>query len=438
MADLVFPDGFLWGTATSSHQVEGGNLNSDWWDWEQTPGHIRDGSSSRLACDHYNRYRSDWALARHLGQNAHRLSIEWSRIQPQEHTWDDDAIDHYRDVLASMCAAGLEPMVTLHHFTNPRWFVAKGGWENPAAVRLFSTYVTRVVSALSQFCSLWVTINEPMIYFYEGYLTKRWPPGGGGVRRGLSAIRNMIRAHGRAHSFIHTMQPSARVGIAQNMRLFDPLRPRSVLDRMAAGAESRTFNWALLWSLLDGRLRAPLGRGELVPDVRDSLDFIGLNYYSRDMVSFNVRHATAFIARNEPRPGADVDQFGWEVYPEGILRLLVDLAELQKPLYVTENGIADGDDTLRPGYIVRTAHALWQAIQRGIPLHGYFHWTLMDNFEWAEGYSVPFGLVAVDPNTQQRTVKNSGYVYQCICSTNGLPADLVGAYLSAEHREGNA
>ena len=259
MDNLVFPDGFLWGTATSSHQVEGGNFGSDWWDWEQTTGRIRDGSSSRLACDHIHRYRGDWAMAHDLGQNAHRLSIEWSRVQPQEGTWDDDAIDHYRDVLASMRSTGLEPMVTLHHFTNPRWFVAKGGWENPAAVRLFSTYVIRMVSALSEFCSLWVTINEPMIYFYEGYLTGRWPPGGGGMRRGLRAVRNMIEAHGRCYSHIHTMQPDARVGIAHNMRLFDPLRPRSALDRLAAGAESRTFNWVILWSLLDGRLRAPWG-----------------------------------------------------------------------------------------------------------------------------------------------------------------------------------
>jgi beta-glucosidase len=431
MDELVFPTGFLWGTATSSHQVEGGNFNSDWWNWEQTPGHIRDGSSSRMACDHFHRYRSDWALAHDLGQNAHRLSIEWSRIQPQEGTWDDDAIDHYRDVLASLCDAGLEPMVTLHHFTNPRWFVAKGGWENPAAVRLFATYVTRVVSALSEFCSLWVTINEPMIYFYEGYLTNRWPPGSGGVRRGLKAVRTMIRAHGRAYSFIHAMQPHARVGIAHNMRLFDPLRPRSRLDRLAAGAESRTFNWALLWSLIDGRLRAPLGRGELVPEAANSLDFIGLNYYTRDMVAFTVRHATAFIARNEPRHGAELDQFGWEVYPEGMLRLLGELATLGKPLYVTENGIAEAGDTLRPAYIVRTARAMWQAIRQGVPLRGYFHWSLLDNFEWAEGYSVPFGLVAVDPATQQRTVKQSGRVYQRICQANGVPADLAEQYTPA-------
>jgi beta-glucosidase len=431
MDDLLFPQGFLWGTATSSHQVEGGNLNSDWWDWEQAPGHICDGSSSRLACDHFHRYRSDWALARDLGQNAHRLSIEWSRIQPEEGVWDDDAIDHYRDVLAALCDAGLVPLVTLHHFTNPRWFVAKGGWENRAAVRLFTTYVTRVVSALSEYCNLWVTINEPMVYFYEGYLTKRWPPGRGSIRRGLAAVGNMIRAHGRSYSFIHTMQPDASVGIAHNMRLFDPLRAQSRLDRLAAGAESRTFNWVLLWALIDGRLRAPLGRGELVPEAANSLDFIGLNYYTRDMVSFALRGATAFIARNEPRLDAEHDRFGWEVYPEGILRLLRELATLGKPLYVTESGIAESGDTLRPAYIVRSAQAMWQAIQEGIPLRGYFHWSLLDNFEWAEGYSVPFGLVAVDPDTQQRRVKQSGRVYQRICQANGVPTDLAGQYTPA-------
>jgi len=424
----LFPAGFLWGTATSAHQVEGGNTNNDWWEWEQIAGHIRDGSTSQQACDHYHRYNEDWALARDLGQNAHRLSIEWSRIEPQEGVWSEAEIGHYRDVLLSLRSHSLEPMVTLHHFTNPRWFAGKGGWENPAAVRAFANYVGRVVSELKDLCSLWITINEPMVYFYEGYLTRRWPPGKGGIGRGLCALRTMIRAHGRAYGFIHQIQPHAQVGIAHNMRLLDPLNPHSLLDRLVVDAEDRAFNRVLLWALLDGYLRFPLGKGEFVPEAANSLDFIGLNYYTRDMVSFAMRGATALVARNVARPGAETDLFGWELYPEGIYRLLKELAVYQKPIYITEHGLADGTDTQRPGCIIRAVQAMWQALAEGVSLRGYFHWSLLDNFEWAEGFSIPFGLVAVNRQTMERRVKESGRVYARICAANGLPPDLLEQY----------
>ncbi len=429
-SDLIFPPGFLWGSATSAHQVEGGNQNNDWWDWERLPGHIRDGSTSGLACDHYHRYRTDWALARDLGHNAHRLSIEWSRIEPQEGMWDDVALAHYRDVVLSCRSCGLEPIVTLHHFTNPRWFVARGGWQNPAAIRLFCRYVARVVTHLADVCTLWVTINEPMVYFYEGYLTRRWPPGKGGVMAGLRSVRTMLQAHGRAYRFIHTIQPEAQVGVAHNMRLFDPANPRSRLDRAAAGAEDRIFNRVVLWALLDGYLRSPLGRGQFVAEAAHSLDFIGLNYYTRDMVSFALRGRgrTGGIARNAAQPGTATDDFGWEIYPDGLYRLLNQVAIYGKPIYVTEHGLADGRDTRRPAYLVRSVAAMWRAIQEGAPVRGYLHWSLMDNFEWAEGYGMQFGLVSVDGPNKQRVVKHSGQVYEAICRANGLPADLLAKY----------
>lgn len=425
--DMMFPPGFLWGAATSAHQVEGGASN-DWTDWENTPGRIRDGSNAQMACDHYHRFREDWALARDLGHNAHRLGVEWSRIEQAEGVFSDEALHHYRDVLAALRDAGLQPMVTLHHFTNPRWFVANGGWESRTAVDRFTRYVERTVSALRDLCSLWVTINEPMIYFYEGYLTRRWPPGRGGPVRGLRAVRNMIRAHAQAYHLIHSLQDTAQVGIAHNMRLFDPANPRRLLDRLTAGAEDRVFNRVLLWALADGYLRAPLGAGEYVAEADDSLDFIGLNYYARDMVAFALHGGTAFFARNGPAPGAATDLFGWELYPHGLYRLLMDLAAFGKPLYVTENGLADATDAQRPLYLAQSVAAMWQAVQEGAPLRGYFHWTLLDNFEWAEGYSVPFGLVSVDRQTQQRTVKRSGMLYREICRANGLPASLLREY----------
>jgi len=425
---LPFPPGFLWGTATSAHQVEGGNENNDWWEWEQAAGHIRDGSTSRLACDHYHRFADDWALAHALGQNAHRLSVEWSRIEPEESVWSGEALAHYRQVLMALRGYGLTPMVTLHHFTNPRWFALQGGWEQPSAVRRFARYASRVVEHLEDLCSLWVTINEPMVYLYEGYITRRWPPGKGGILRGLRAVRNMLRAHARAFRLIHKIQPHAQVGIAHNMRLFDAANPRSRLDRFAAWAEDHAFNRVLLWALVDGYLRFPLGRGELLPDAANSLDFIGLNYYTRDTVTFALRQATAMFARNFARPGAQTDAFGWEVHPEGLYRLLRELSVYGKPIYVTEHGLADATDGQRPAFLVRGVAAMWRALHEGAPVRGYFHWSLLDNFEWAEGYSVPFGLVQIDPTTQERRIKPSGMVYRDICRANGLTATLLQTY----------
>ncbi len=425
---LPFPPDFLWGTATSAHQVEGGNENNDWWDWEQVADHIRDGSTSRLACDHYHRFADDWALAQALGQNAHRLSVEWSRIEPQEGVWEADALAHYRQVLLALREHGLTPMVTLHHFTNPRWFAAKGGWEHPGAVRRFARYASRVVEHLEDLCSLWVTMNEPMVYFYEGYMTRRWPPGKGGILRGLRAVRNMLRAHARGYRLIHELQPQGQVGIAHNMRLLDPANPRSRLDRFAVWAQDRAFNRVFLWTLIDGYLRFPLGRGELLPEAANSLDFIGLNYYTRDIVSFALRKATALIARNAPAPGAATDLFGWEVHPEGLYRVLKEVAVYGKPIYVTEHGIADATDAQRPAFVVRGVAAVWRALHEGVPVRGYFHWSLLDNFEWAEGYSVPFGLVQIDRATQERRVKPSGMVYREICRAKGLTATLLETY----------
>ena len=429
---LIFPDGFLWGTGTSSHQIEGGNDNNDWWDWERVPGHIRDGNASGLACDHYHRYCEDWALARAMGQNAHRLSIEWSRVEPQEGEWNAEALAHYRSVLEAMRDHSLEPMVTLHHFTNPRWLVAKGGWENPAVVLHFTRYAARVVGELGDLCRLWVTINEPMVCFYEGYLTRRWPPGSGGFFRGLHSVRHMIQAHARTYRLIHKAQGSSEVGIAHNMRLFDPADPRRLLDRMVGAGEDYLFNRIVLWALLDGYQRIPLGRGQYLAEADDSLDFIGLNYYARDMVSFALRGATTLVSRNFASPGAETDLFGWEVYPEGLYRLLKQLSVFGKPIYVTENGLADRTDEKRPRYLVESVAAMWRALSEGAPVRGYFHWTLMDNFEWAEGYSVPFGLVAVNRETQERTIKTSGQVYSKICRANGVPAALAASYIPSE------
>ncbi|MGQ9629778.1 MAG: glycoside hydrolase family 1 protein [bacterium] len=426
---LYFPEGFLWGTAASAHQVEGENTNSDWWAWEQVPGHIRDGSRSGRAADWWNRFEEDLDLARSMGQNAHRLSIEWSRIEPREGEWNGDAISHYRRVLSALRERDMKPMVTLHHFTNPSWLVPKGRWETERVIPLFSRYVAKVVEEMGDLARLWCTINEIMVYAYMSYLMGTWDPCRRNLPLALRVARNMILAHSEAYRAIHRLQPEAEVGVAHNMRVFDPARPRSRMDRWAAGIRDRLLNRLPLWALTEGVLRFPLGWGRRVPGLENTLDFVGLNYYFRDRVSFDLLHPTEPYGRGAPieRPEGAPDWYG-EIYPEGLYRLLKELAFYGKPIYITENGLLDNTDERRPAYILTHLAAVHRAISEGVPVRGYFHWSLVDNFEWAEGLSARFGLVYVDFATQERRVKRSGELYKEICSAGGIKPEMVEKY----------
>ena len=237
-----FPDGFLWGTATAAHQVEGGNHMNDWWEWEQVRSRIKDGSSSDPACDHYSRFRSDFDLLRRLHQNAHRLSVEWSRIEPEAGRFSQEAIEHYREVLEALRERGIQPMVTLHHYSNPLWIAREGGWLNPAIVEHFKTYVARVFSELGELADLWVTINEPTGIAYQGYVLGEWPPGQKDASLAMRVLVNLLSAHWRAYEVIKEARPQAQVGLAHHLRIFDPARPLFPTDRLVAYAYDRVFN----------------------------------------------------------------------------------------------------------------------------------------------------------------------------------------------------
>jgi len=224
MDTLKFPDGFLWGAATAAHQVEGGNANNDWWAWEQTPGHIKHGDKSTIACDWWRgeRYRGDFDLAQSFHQNAHRLSVEWSRIEPREGEWNADAFAFYRRVLSALLERGMTPLVTLHHFTNPLWLRAQGAWETEAVVPLFGRFATRVAQELGDLCDFWITFNEPMVYTYTGYVNAKWPPGKSDFGLAMRVLTNVLRGHAVAYHAIHRVQPHARVGLAHNILAFKP------------------------------------------------------------------------------------------------------------------------------------------------------------------------------------------------------------------------
>ncbi len=428
-AMMRFPQGFLWGTATSSHQVEGNNTNNDWWEWEKEPGHICGDHRSGLACDWWNRAEDDFDLAREMGQNAHRLSLEWSRIEPREGEWDDDAIARYRQMLAGLRERGLEPMVTLHHFTNPLWLVEKGGWETEAVVPLFERYVTKVAEELGDLVELWSVLNEPNVYAILSYAGGRWPPGKQNLLLAFRVLSNMLLAHGRAYQAIHRLQPRAKVGIAHAVRVFDPADPSSRLDRPAAWIPDYIFNRLVLIALIEGVLAFPLALNRKVPDLVDSADFLGINYYTRDMVAFDASHPGELFGRRFYPEGAEMSDGGYgEVYPEGLYRLLKRLAAYDKPIYITENGLPDEDDDQRPRFILTHLAAMHRAIEEGVPVKGYFHWSLVDNFEWAEGWTLRFGLIALNVETQERTVRRGGQLYGEICHANAITQDMVRRY----------
>jgi beta-glucosidase len=425
---LRFPPGFLWGTATAAHQVEGDNSNNDWWAWEEA-GKIKDGSRSGDACDWWHRAEEDFDRAQAMGQNSHRLSVEWSRIEPQPGHFDRQAIDRYRQMLAGLRERNLAPMVTLHHFTNPLWLVQMGGWENPAVIPLFTRFASRMVEELGDLCSLWCTINEPVVYTTQGYLRGIWPPGRSDFALTWCVMNHMAKAHAQVYRAIHRLASRVQVGLVKHMRIFDPANPQDLRDRWVAAVQDHLFNRLFLDAVTEGRLRPPLGLGSLYAPAIDSVDFIGLNYYARDTLAFDPKMAGNLFGRVVFSPEMELGPEDWgEIYPPGLYLLVKKLEKYRKPIYVTECGRPDKTDAHRPRFILTHLAALHRAIAEGAPVKGFYHWTLVDNFEWAEGWSMRFGLIALDEKTGQRTMKRSGELYAQVCRANAITADMVRLY----------
>jgi beta-glucosidase len=428
---LGFPAGFRFGVATAAHQVEGDNDRSDWWDFEQLPGRIADGSRSGRACEHYERFRDDLSLVRDLHNDTYRFSVEWARIEPERGRFDPAVLDHYRAVVEACRALGLEPMVTLYHFTLPRWFAARGGWLAPDAVADFRRYVQAVAAALGPLVRLWVTINEPMVYAYQGYLVGVWPPGRRSLPEAVRVARVLVRAHIEAYRVLHSGPgfggEAPQVGVAHNLIVFEPARPGNRWDARAAATQEAIFNWWFLNCLHRGRFVPPLGIGGAIPGWVACQDFIGVNYYARRRVRFAPTRPGALFGVPVDPPGLPRSDLGWEIYPEGLALLLrAAHRRYRRPLWVTENGIADARDTRRPAYIVQHLAAVARVLDEGVPVRGYCHWSLHDNFEWAEGFSARFGLYEVDFATQRRTLRPGGKVYAEIAAARRVPQQLVG------------
>lgn len=419
--ESAFPKGFLWGAATASHQVEGQNDGNDWWDWEQSSSQIRDGSTSGEAAGWWaGRAEDDLRSAADLGQNAHRFSLEWSRIEPQPGSFDERAIERYREILGAAKDLGMSTCVTLNHFTLPRWIAERGSWLHRETPGRFARYVGRTVPALRDLVDLWVTLNEPNVLAYSAYAGHLWPPGKKSLLACFRALRQMMDAH--ALGFKEAKEAGAgQVGIVLNTPLIEPHRPSLPPDRWAAGFQDWTFNGVLLESLASGRLGLPITFfPRTVPGLKGSYDFVGINYYGRFEVRFDLTAETP-LGRHVQDPTVRTEQTDWgQTCPRGLTEQLERAWRLLgKPVYVTENGLYDNSDTRRPQFLIDHVQAVSAALLRGVDVRGYFHWSLVDNFEWAEGWSTHFGLIELDRETGERRPRRSAEVYAEICRSNG-------------------
>ncbi len=385
-----FPDGFLWGTATAAHQIEGGNVNNDWWAFEHAPRtHCADSSGD--ACDSYHRYPEDIALVDGLGLGAYRFSLEWSRIEPADGEFSRVALDHYRRMAATCRERGLSPVVTFHHFTHPQWLAAEGAWEAPHAPDRFARFCARAADHLGDLIDLACTLNEPNVVATMGWRHGIFPPGVRDRDRRAAVNDALVAAHRKATEEIRSGPGDVQVGLTLSMADY----------QVQPGGEA----WV-------ERLRGP--SEDVFLDATGGDDFVGVQTYTRMRVGPD--------GNLGPETGVPVTQMGYEFWPEALeatIRRAVDRSG-GVPVYVTENGIGTGDDAQRIEYIRRALAGVRRCLDDGLDVRGYFYWSLLDNFEWVLGYAPTFGLFSVDRETFERRAKPSAAFFGGIASSNQL------------------
>ena len=390
MPELSFPEPFLWGTATAAHQIEGGNVNNDWWAMEHDPtSGCLDVSGD--ACDSFNRYPEDIALIADLGLGAYRFSLEWSRIEPEEGEFSTVALDHYRRMAATCHEHGILPVVTFHHFTHPRWLAAQGTWEAPNAPDLFARYCEKATAHLGDLIGMACTINEPNVVATMGWRMGLFPPRVRDRTRRDVVNAAMVSAHRKAVDVIRSGPGDFPVGITVSMTDF----------QLEPGGEE----WI-------ERLRKP--NEDVFLEATGGDDFIGVQTYTRMRVG-----ADGALPAED---GVRTTQMGYEVWPEALGATIRRATEVTGglPVYVTENGIGIDDDPLRIEYVTRALAGVGECLDDGIDIRGYFYWSLLDNFEWVLGYGPTFGLVEVDRETFERTAKPSAAWFGGVARANGL------------------
>jgi beta-glucosidase len=403
--EWAFPENFVFGVATSAYQVEG-HIENDWAEWERAgklkEPHVRNGRS----VDHWNRFEGDLALCQDLAAGAFRVSLEWARIEPSRGRFDEEAIDAYRRRLQRMTEVGIRPVVTLHHFTHPTWFHRETPWHEPACLEVWRRYAKVCARILHGLDAMVITFNEPMVLLLGGYLQAVMPPGIADGKKSMLALANIARCHVAAREEILAQSGKAELGISQNVLAFAPDRMWHPLDRALTHLASYNYNHAFLDAVTTGKLRVNfpgLASAKVeIGGAKGSCDFIGVNYYTRAHLRFVTKKPfVQFGYRDVNKRG--LTHIGWEDYPEGFLQLLTEMKRYGLPVWITENGIDDRDGTRRSSYLHGHWKQLLEAIRRGVDVRGYLYWSLLDNFEWLEGWGPRFGLYRVDFETLERS-----------------------------------
>lgn len=444
----AFPDPFLWGCATAAYQIEGSPLAdgagpSIWQRFAHTPGMTRDGDTGDVACDHYHRWRGDIGLMKALGLNAYRFSIAWGRVLPEgKGRVNPKGLDFYSRLVDGLLEAGIEPMATLYHWDLPAALDDRGGWLNPDIADWFGDYAATMFRALDGRVKKWVTLNEPWVITDGGYLHGALAPGHRSKYETPIASHQLLRAHGRGVQ-AYRAEGAHELGIVVNI---EPKYPASDSpDDLAATQRddaymNRQYLDPVMFGTYPDELRDIFGDAwpewpdEDMALIRQPIDFVGLNWYTRGVIRHDESHYPLKAVRVR-QSGATYTDVGWEVYPQGLTDTLVWLKERygNPPIYITENGsafydppIADGgalNDPLRVDYLRKHLKAARDAIGQGVDLRGYFAWSLLDNLEWSLGYSKRFGIIHVDFATQTRTIKDSGKLYRDIIASHGRALD---------------
>ena len=404
--DHIFKDNFLWGVATSAFQLEGSPY-ADWTSWDSHLSERPDLTS------HYSLYKEDLALLKELGVNAYRFSLEWSRIQPRENVWDDKAISHYQEIVNILIGNNIEPMVTLHHFTHPLWFIKQYPWHEDSSVDIFSRYIEKVLSKLHG-VRYWITFNEPYVLLLGGYLEGCMPPGIRDASLAVKALRNILICHARAYEMIHLKNPQAMVSVAHNMAALAPWKRWNPLDRILSKVAKHFYNHSLLDAFLTGSLsiKFPFKKAIEIPvPIKDKLDFFGVNYYTRVHIRFNPFKKMGVELRHRDIGGYGLTDMGWEIHPHGLEKVLRYALKLNVPLIITENGIATRDPQKKIRFIKRHIDVIEKCLKSGMDVRGYFYWSLIDNYEWLQGLDAGFGLYKVDFTTLKRYPTNAAAYY---------------------------
>jgi beta-glucosidase len=409
-------DPFLWGVATSSFQIEG-HIKNDMTEWEKSGKFKQDGKNPlyKNGCNHWEIWEKDFELLSQLKVNSYRFSLEWSRIQPTFDTFNDEALQKYRKMIEKLTVHDITPFLTLNHFSHPNWFHKECPWHEKKSVEVYLNFVRKVLEISSDLVNWYVTFNEPLVWVLAAYGDAKFPPGERNFKKMMHALTNILHAHREAYQLIKETNKKAQIGIAKNFIIFKPTRKWNQLDVSLSKFVNEFYNTMIPTAFSTNRLKIyfPLLLNfDKKIQLKDMIDFWGINYYYRLYVNFRFNFKLPFEFKFKEKAKEGHSDLGWENHSKGLYKIAKSLRSTNKPLVVTENGIATTDDKKRIDYLKSHFAALKKIQKKGLPIKGYFYWSFLDNYEWLEGKTARFGLIGVDyDNNNKRMIKPSGYFF---------------------------